>query len=258
MARLSELVGWAMGWALAPIAAVGSSLREARLLHPEGVVYKARVEPLPTEGPLERAAIRLHGDAMVRLSTALWRGGKEWIDVLGIAVRFRGSRPPSEEPSPGDQDLLFATIRRPLTMLLAPLTTDQRSFLRNDFYAVSPFDMQGVGRVRLRLVAPRIGEETLSRGRPLRRDEELLRAASLGLATFRLEAKRQKLGSPWRPVAQIRLIEPALVDQAALRFSPFRVGQGITPRGFVHALRRGVYWASQRARPAHAHAHAHL
>jgi hypothetical protein len=60
--------------------------------------------------------------------------------------------------------------------------------------------------------------------------------------------RRQKLGSTWQPVASIRLLEGAAIDPAALRFWPFQTDRGVTPRGFVHALRRGVYWASQRAR----------
>ncbi|MEO8183439.1 MAG: hypothetical protein ABI895_31785 [Deltaproteobacteria bacterium] len=42
------------------------------------------------------------------------------------------------------------------------------------------------------------------------------------------------------------------LDQEALRFDPFRAGRGVTPVGFVHALRRATYLASQRARPARA------
>jgi hypothetical protein len=46
-------------------------------------------------------------------------------------------------------------------------------------------------------------------------------------------------------VARIHLLEAVDVDQDLLRFSPFRAGRGIVPRGFVHALRRGAYTASR-------------
>ena len=100
-------------------------------------MYSGRVEALA--GPYPGLARRLEGAALIRLSTAWWRGGKEWIDALGLAMRL--GREPSVEAHEGDQDLLFATIRRPWTTLLAPLTTEQHDFLANDYYAVSPFDV---------------------------------------------------------------------------------------------------------------------
>lgn len=249
--QISELVGWALGWLLAPAAAAGSAARGARVLHPAGVIYKARVEPIAREGALGEAAARLEGDAIVRLSSALWRSKMELPDVLGFAVRIQGPRAlsGSGEPQPGDQDILFATIRRPFTMPFAPLTTNPHSFFRNDYYAVSPFEVEGVGRVRLRLCSPRAAADAeQGAGHKLGRDEELRRAALRGTALFRLEMRRQKLGSTWQPVASIRLLESADIDPAALRFWPFQTDRGVTPRGLVHALRRGVYWASQRAR----------
>lgn len=55
----------------------------------------------------------------------------------------------------------------------------------------------------------------------------------------------------WEPVARIALLEPAHLDQERLRFSPFRDGKGISPRGFVHGLRRAPYLLSRIARPAY-------
>jgi hypothetical protein len=215
-------------------------------------MYKARVEPIARGGALAAAAARLDGDAIVRFSSALWRGRKELPDVLGLAIRIQGPRPLRAEPQPGDQDILFATIRRPYTTLLAPLTTDPHSFLRNDYYGVSPFEIEGLGRVSLRVVSPRAAADDKRRAagaHKLGRDEELRRAVERGTATFSLEARRRKLGSTWQPVASIHLVARASIDQAALRFWPFQADRGVVPRGFVHALRRGVYWASQRARP---------
>lgn len=253
--RTSELLGWAVGWMLAPVAAVGSALRGARVLHASGVVYKARVEARPgaVGGALGAAASRLEGDALVRLSSALWRGGAELPDVLGFAVRIHGPHEPIAQASPGDQDILFATIRRPSALILGPLMTNPHSFMLNDYYGVSPFDVEGIGRVRLRVVSPRAAARAVRAapgGRSVRRDEELRRAVEAGTATFTLEMKRRAPGSVWEPIVAIRLIEPADVDQEALRFSPFQEDRGVVPRGFIHALRHGVYWASQRARPA--------
>ena len=53
---------------------------------------------------------------------------------------------------------------------------------------------------------------------------------------------------PFVPLVNLQLVSVRLTDPASLRFDPFRSGRGIQPQGFVHALRRGVYSASQRAR----------
>jgi len=235
-ARAGEIAGWL----LAPLTGTLSLVRQARMFHPEGALYRARVEALP--GPFPGLGKRLEGPALARLSTAWWRGGREWLDALGIAVRL--GRDPGVEPQPGDQDLLFATIRHPWTTLLAPLTTEQHDFLANDYYAVSPFDVAGVGRTRLRLVA--------SRPRRLRaadRAARLREAAERGEASFRIELQVQ---DRWAQVARLSLLEPSQADQERLRFSPFRDGKGLTPRGFVHGLRRATYLFSQAARPAQA------
>ena len=210
------------------------------MFHPEGTTYRGQVQPLP--GPYPGFARRLEGPALVRLSTAWWRRAKEWIDVLGVAVRL--GRDPSANPDPGDQDLLFATIQHPWTMPFAPFTTEQHDFLANDYYAVSPFDVAGVGRTKLRLVSahPR-------RLQSRDRGERLAEAVRRGDAWFRLELRVEKR---WVQVAQITLVEEAVVDQERLRFSPFRDGKGITPRGFVHGLRRATYLLSQLARPVRA------
>jgi hypothetical protein len=228
------------GWLLAPVTGTLSLLRRARMFHPEGAVYQARVEPLP--GPFPGLAKRLEGPALARLSTAWWRGGKEWMDALGVAVRL--GRDPGVQPRPGDQDLLFATIRHPWTLMLAPLTTEQHDFLANDYYAVAPFDVSGVGRTKLRLVASRP-----RRLRATERDARLREAVERGEASFRLELRVE---DRWVQVARLVLLEPAVLDQETLRFSPFRDGKGLTPRGFVHGLRRATYLFSQAARPARA------
>lgn len=206
------------------------------MFHPEGSVYRARVEAVP--GPFSMLAQRLEGPALARLSTAWWRGGKEWLDALGIAVRL--GRDPGTEARPGDQDLLFATIRYPWTMPFAPLTTEQHDFLANDYYAVSPFDVTGVGRAKLRLVSSRPRRLAASK-----RGARLVEAVERGEAWLQLELQTAKR----EPVARIVLLEPAQVDQERLRFPPFRDGKGISPRGFVHGLRRATYLLSQVARP---------
>jgi hypothetical protein len=238
--NVGERSGALAGWLLAPVTGTLSLLRRARMFHPEGTVYRARVDALA--GPLPGLARRLEGPALIRLSTAWWRGGAEWMDVLGVALRL--GREPSAEAKRGDQDLLFATIRHPWTMPFAPLTTEQHDFLANDYYAVSPFDVAGVGRTKLRLVSSR---PRRLRGRD--RGARLADAVERSDAWFRLELR---IENRWVQVAQVTLLEKAVVDQERLRFSPFRDGKGLRPRGFVHGLRRATYLLSQLARPSHA------
>ncbi|MFO0605991.1 MAG: hypothetical protein U0324_22590 [Polyangiales bacterium] len=237
---LAELAGTALGWVAAPAFAAVSALRRARTFHPRGVVYAATVDA--PDGPLGEA---LRGPALVRFSSAWWKGDAELPDALGCALRLRSAEAPSSEAAGDDQDLLFATIRRPFTTPLSPLTTDVHDFLGNDYYAVSPFDVPGAGLAYLRLRPLRASGDV---GAP--RADRLRAAVARGEAVLVLEVRRAWRWR-WREVARVTLRAPVDVDQEAMRFSPFRTGRGLVPRGLVHALRRGVYAMSQAARPSH-------
>lgn len=248
--RILEGLGYAVGLAMAPLVAVGSLVRQARFLHPDGTVYRAEVTvaAAPDDAAAARLAAALAGPALVRLSSAWWKGGKEWLDVLGLAMRLRRDAHPSSEPGPEDQDLLFATIRWPVTTPLAPLTTDQHSFLHNNYHGVSPFQVPELGRVKLRLRSPHL----ISGGE--RREVALAKAVAAGTAVFILQARRLCPGAEFQDLAAVRLVAPidsAELDQEALRFSPFRSGRGIEPVGLVHSIRHATYAASQAARPKH-------
>jgi hypothetical protein len=242
MIETSERLGEAVGGLLAPLAGVASYLRHARVFHPEGAVYRVEVTPLARTAPYDALAARLAGPALARLSTAWWKHGREWIDILGFALRFRDQPDPSPYPNEGDQDLLFATLRSPWTMLLAPLTTRQHDFLRNDYFALGTFEVAGVGRLAWRLVGPRARIAGRDRG------ERLEHAVATGAAAFRLEACPKTRRGRWLPVALVQLRERVVLDQEALSFSPFRTGRGIEPRGFLHALRVAPYRVSHWVR----------
>jgi hypothetical protein len=238
-----ERCGLLGGRLLAPVTGALSSARRARMFHPDGVVYSATVSPCTVDPRLASLAESLSGSALVRFSSALWRANHEWPDVLGVALRF-GAR---QGALGAEQDLLLATIRFPWTMPFAPLATDFRSFLWNHYHAVSPFEVAGIGAMKFRLRSPRLhNSSTLSRA------EHLRLACAGGEASFELQARRldvSVLERRWSSVVKLELRELVLVDQAALRFSPFRTGRGIRPFGFVHALRAAAYAASQDARP---------
>jgi hypothetical protein len=234
---LREHIGHGIGSVFAPFVTLLSKWRRARMFHPDGLVFTARVE---SRGPLGE---RLAGPALVRLSGALWRRGHEALDVLGIAVRFGGTVETALAPPEDAQDLLFATTPSPLTLGLSPFTTRSHDFFANHFWAVSPFDVDGVGRVKFRLTPEIRG------GTGETRDEKLRTAVAAGEARFLLET-RPTFRAGWQAQAEIVLEREADVRQGRLVFSPFRDGRGIVPRGLVHAIRKAAYPASVAGRTA--------
>lgn len=232
---------------MAPIFGLVSLVRHARTFHPRGPVVHAvvmRHEEAPLA--LEPLVSRLTGPALVRFSGALWKNAESLLDVLGCAVRFRREDTDSELPTEDDQDLLFATIKRPWTMPFSPLTTATHDYLGNDYFAVSPFEA-GLGRRVYFKIHPRSPSE--DRAGP--RAQRLAHAIADGNAELDMSVGSGPFG-PWTPIVTISLVRFAQVDGEALRFQPFRTGRGVRPTGFVHALRLGVYALSQRARPRHA------
>jgi len=241
--RILEALGRLVGGLWAPGVALGSLLRNARLFHPDGMVRWGRVEPIAKDGMLGDLAKRLEGPVLIRLSSAWWRNDKEWPDVLGMALRLVDSKNIQvQNPATRDQDLLFATIRRGPMLPIAPLFTNVHDFLANDYFALAPFSIQGLGRVKLRLIPMRLPTDVGTR-----REKLEARIAS-GTAVLRLEIKAQKIGAKWREVALIEIREKASVDQELLAFNPFRSGRGIVPIGGIHMARAATYKASQWAR----------
>lgn len=220
----------------APLFAAAAALRHARALHPVGELFDATVEMGRPPDDFDALALALRGRALVRLSGALWRESDSHLpDVLGCAVRLHdGER--------SDQDLLFATIRRPWTTVLAPFTTHVDDYLANDYFTVSPFSLDDVpGRFYMRL-------------RPLRRSaqgvdrtERLLRALDAGPIELAIDASYRPRRE-WREIALLRIEGLASPADPHLRFDPFKAGRGIVPRGVIHALRHGAYAASQHTR----------
>ena len=238
LTSLAGLAGGAAGLLLAPLFGIGSYLRQARFFHPRGVCYRADVQP--AAGPLHALGARLGPAALVRLSGAWWRS-REWPDVLGIALRFQAS--PGAAPTDGDQDLLLATIPLPVFTPLAPLWTNVHDFLDNTYYGVSPFAVTDIGSLRFRLRPAATSPAGADRS------GRLAAATAAGIEVLQLQAQSSP-GASWHPVADLHLTAELVVDQEALRFSPFRQGRGIAPRGFIHGLRRSVYLFSQASRPA--------
>lgn len=270
-----ERAGEVMGVAAAPFFAMTSALRRARTFHPRGDCADADVSIADGVPQQYRVlAERLSGNAFVRFSDALTKKKARWPDVLGCAIRFGGD---VDDPAvDGDQDLLLATIKRPWTMPFSPFTTRVNDYLDNDYFAVSPFSVAtsragGNGTAeprvyfRLRPISKepgalittesptgpisslRASSAKSRRSRSEQRRRRFERAIANGSAVFTLGIAHGPWG-PFAPLVRVQLVSVRLTDPASLRFDPFRSGRGIEPHGFVHALRRGVYGASQRAR----------
>jgi hypothetical protein len=240
--KWSEKAGIAIGYGLGFLTGAVSFLRRSRMFHPRGIVLRAEVR---ASGSAVLAALvrgELPKTALVRFSSALWKG-REWPDVLGMAIRFTDAERPNEKPAFRDQDLLLATVPTPLLTLVAPLWTRFHDFLANSYYGVSPFELPDGRRVYFRVrfeIARRNIDRSTSRADRLR--------GALG-SRVRLETNPRPVGPGWLPFAELVLREELSIDQEALRFSPFRNGLEIRPRGFVHYLRLGAYAFSQAARP---------
>lgn len=238
-----QLAGLLGGAALAPFTALGSYLRRSRLFHPCGICVRAVAQSVPDADGYHEAGARLAGPVLVRFSGAWWKS-HQWPDVLGCALRFTADESFGLAPRASDQDLLLATIRNPLTTLLAAASTHVDDYMSNAYYGVSPFRIASAERVKLRLspLQPASAADT--------REKRLLRALEGGPLGMVLEARPDRLGARYRPVARIDLHEAIGLDQRALRFDPFATGRGLVPTGLVHALRAASYAASRRARDA--------
>lgn len=241
--RIAEALGRAIGGVLSPLAFEGSLIRGARVLHPSGVVYRAEVRGLARTGTMGKLARRLDGEALVRLSGALYRQERLLPELLGVAVRLRRQgMEQSAAAQADDQDLLFTSSRSVLQLPLATITTNSKDFLANDYHAMLPFFVSGIGEIKLRLASP----EVRTTGRD--RLEKLERAVEARLAVFRLEARLNERGERWEPVVSIELREKAPISQQELGFSPTRDGRGLRPVGLLNGVRVAVYPASQLGR----------
>jgi hypothetical protein len=238
----SERAGLAFGYVLGLGTGAVSFLRRSRTFHPRGVVLRADLRASGSDALSVLIGGRLPKTALVRFSSALWKGA-EWPDVLGMAIRLTDADPISAKAQFRDQDLLFATVPAPIMTLVAPLWTRFWDFLGNLYYGVSPFELPGGRRVYLRA---RFEVALRNVDRASTRTSRLL--ASLG-TRIRIETNPRRLGPGWAPLFELVLREPVAIDQEALRFSAFRNGLGIRPRGFIHFLRVGSYSSSQATRP---------
>lgn len=227
--RLLNIAGTIFGYPLGLITGTVSFIRNSRMFHPVGIIAKAQVNA-------KGNYISFPPYALIRFSSAWWKN-KEWIDVLGISVRF-SKEIKNEIPQKEDQDLLFATIKHPWTMPFSPLSTHFRNFFENSYYAVSPFLVDG-NLVYFKLAIKKSVNFKDNRIAVLK--ENIHQHAVM-------ELWMRKVHEAWIPVAELTLLHELNLDQRLLRFNPFLNGLNIKPEGFVHHLRIGAYRLGQLGR----------
>lgn len=234
---LKERTGDIAGKLLGVATGATSFIRRSRMFHPRGITYLAQVETIRNE-------LSLPPFALLRFSSAWWKD-EEWMDVLGVAIRFSESPDFIAQAKEGDQDLLFATIQSPWTLPFAPLTTRFHDFLDNEYFAVTPFSQGRHAEQLFKLSLHSLYPSPAGKSREHRLDSAVAESRAIfELRMLNLNHRSQN----WRSVASIQLKHRFAIDQARLRFDPFRTGRGIVPRGLVHHLRIGAYSASQLMR----------
>jgi hypothetical protein len=223
---------------------VGSTVRQARLFHPDGIAVRASITIRPPEaGDSESASLGVPlldspatYDGVLRFS----RGAslpEPLPDVLGLAVRISDAHGPGN-----DQDLLLASSSElPLgRQLLIPTHTFRRAALSS----VLPYRLGSAGPFWFgALVVDR--HDTA----PVRLSQ--LRAA-IAAGELGLTLRYARRFGGWRSFADIRVGEPLTAEEStALTFNvDENTGGGIAPAGWLQALRRHAYAASQAGRSA--------
>lgn len=211
-----------------------ASLRQSRSLHPQGIAFEARFDPVPglntgTQLFDERTPQR----ALLRVSRGLGLpfGVPDW---LGVAIRVVDAYGANAH-----QDFLLVSSRpEPLARhSLLPAT----SFLGTRFSSISPYR---IGRDRMVIGATVTAERLPGLG-----DLAEFQSAAL-FGDVRLELQAATMLGPWVTTAALvidRLLPATAADQ--LRFNPWNTGGSIRPDAPWDLLRDGAYRASQLGWP---------
>ena len=243
---------------------VSGVIRNARTFHPDGRVFRGTIRPLqPADTSYARAAEHLTGSVLMRMGMGLMKKGSPlWFadripDAPSIAMRIASS--PDEitlqRPSAECLDLLCTAGGNRLWKLVLNLATGgwmyglhKFDYFKNIYYADVQYRIdQGNRDVWIRLVPD---QETpgLPQDGPAR--ENGLTLAVSRHAIVRMEVQPvEDARQPFVPIAEIQFDEEIEIDQEALHFDPF-AARGFEPHGFLTEVRKSVYPASTRGRPA--------
>lgn len=231
--EVDRLVDATAGRVAGPAFGLGSFLRRARVFHPRGRSFTARVrcsgDPRLVGTVLGRPGV--HGGT-VRLSRGA--GVPEPLpDLLGLALRL--------DLAEGPQDLLL------ISSAPAPVArhalVPARDYGGAHYSSITTF---GVGTTTVVLGAVPVHTGPPRRLERLQAVSEAVEAGRLGLTILVAEP----FGG-WSAVADVELTGPVPDDRGErVRYTPFHAAGGIEPTGPVNALRRRAYADSQVARPS--------
>lgn len=255
------LVGVVLAIVFVPVALI----RGGRPVHKDGVVLRAELIARDAVlGPV------LAGPAWVRLSGASGSKGSAHMgsDVLGLALRTRHpGATVSDDPTVGDQDVLFGTFESFHTVVRDRKATNAADYLSNRYSSVTPWWVRGIGPSILRLIpdsstasgpaagvsdrrsAPVIasGDDAIdaATGEPKNRLQRLDEALRSDRARLILILEKGKSSTE---IAELHLTERTELAGHRLRTSMFRAGRGIRAVGFRNGIRATLYPLSQLAR----------
>lgn len=237
-----------IGRALAPALAWGTSLRNARVFHPDGHTFGATVTPI-LSGEFDTTAKGMKGQALIRMGGGIWRQkadgtNRNLWDTLSLAIRFTGTDHALDSVArPGDQDLLVASWSERFHEFFwrSLPKTNQHDFLDNHYFPAMPYEVEGKP-VWLRVIPVKVTTSGTNRV------DKLRDAIKRGKARFYLEIQH-KDQARWYRVARLDFTsELTEIDQKALHYHPHMDGKGITPTGTISAIRARVYKRSQAKR----------
>jgi hypothetical protein len=228
---VDRLVDTTAGRVAGPAFGLGSFLRRARVFHPRGRSFTARVR-CPGDARFAGTVFGGAGvhDGVLRLSRGA--GLPEPLpDILGLAVRL--------DLAEGPQDLLLVSSASAPGARHAILPA--RDYGTTHYSSITPFRL-GTTTVVLGARTEQVGEP-----RSLERLDQL--EAAVDPVRFRLLVAEPT--GPWTTVGVVE-IGPRVPDARgeSVRYTPFHRAGGLEPVGAVNALRRRAYADSQAARPS--------
>lgn len=228
---LGEVAGLSIGAALAAIAAV----RRGKAVHPDGVVYDARL--VVAGSPAAPSAAKLLAQpaeyrAIVRFSRSVGMP-RPFPDLLGMSIRVLDAYSIG-----GHQDLLLVTSADyPLLHHIFFPATDvqQRPYSSSLPYRAGPevFLVGALPDCR----SPRPGGDN--------EFDRLDAAAATGRLAFQVAVA--PITGRFQPVAELRVGGRLPAEFDALRFNPWNTGGGMEPAGWLNGARDRAYRLSQAA-----------
>jgi hypothetical protein len=231
----TDAVARAAGVSTGAVLAVGAALRRGKVVHPQGVVFEARLT-VPGASAAPSAAELLSRPAehaaLVRFSRSLGLP-RPLPDLLGMSIRVldaygRGAH----------QDLLLVTSAD--LPVVRHVFLPARDVQQRPYTSSLPFR---AGRERF-IVGVLPCEDS---PRPDGRDELARARAAAATGGLRFDLAVARSRGRFARIAELRIGAQAPSRLDAMRFEPWKGGGGLEPVGILNAMRRYAYPMAHRA-----------